>query len=118
MMSGYDIYKKVLLRLGFNSTDNHTVLSDGRVIMAKEFINQILSDLRLDEIEDMTAKIKCSKAQGEAVCYGVAMLMALSEGDSEKNKLFTDLYNAKRASVLSEVSFIEDTLPSAENGGV
>lgn len=112
-MSGYDIYKKSLLRLGYNDSN----ISDSKISMAKELINQILSDLRLEEINDISSEIKTSGSHLEAICCGLAMLLSLSEGDSAKNQIFTDLYNAKRASVLSEVSFIEDKLPIAMSGG-
>ena len=117
-MSGYEVYKKELLRLGYNSSDNEVVFSDSRLLRAKELINQILSDLNIGQINELSSPINCSKAELEAVCYGVMMLLSLSEGESEKNKLFTDIYNAKRAAVLSRVSLIEDTLPKAESGGV
>lgn len=112
-MSGYDIYKKALLRLGYNDAG----INDSKISIAKELINQILSDLRLEPINEMSYKIKASRDHLEAVCCGLAMLLSLSEGDSAKNQLFTDLYNAKRAAILSEISFIEDKLPIAESGG-
>ena len=111
-MSGYDIYKKALLRLGYNSSG----INDNKISMAKELINQVLNDLKLEEINEMSSKIKASKSYLEAVCCGLAMLLSLSEGDSAKNQLFCDLYNAKRAAILSEISLIEDKLPIAGSG--
>lgn len=116
-MNGYELYKKALTRLGYNSSDNETVFSDSRMIRAKELINQILCDLKQPLIDELSANIKVSVEIAETLCCGLAMLLSLCEGDGTKNQLFTDIYNAKRASVLAEISFIEDTLPRAESGG-
>ena len=44
------------------------------------------------------------------------MLLAVSEGETEKNKLFAQIYNAKRAAVLCETQSVEDKLPSVSYG--
>ena len=45
------------------------------------------------------------------------MLMAFSEGDTGKDKLFTEIYNAKRAALLSKTDYVIDNLPVTESGG-
>lgn len=110
-MTGYDIYKKAILRLSYKDFENK--LS----VKALEFINQICTDLKLPNIESLNRNINCSPDVIEAVCCGLTMLLALSEGDSEKNIIYTNLYNSKRASVLSKIVCVEDVLPKTQNGG-
>ncbi len=109
-MSGYDIFKRAVIRLGFSDYENRL---SSRAI---EFINQICIDLKINTVERLSQEIEISDELCEALCCGVAMLLSFSEGDSEKNKLYCDLYNSKRASVLSKVCFVEDTLPKMSGG--
>lgn len=111
-MKGYDIYKKAVLRLGYNEGINERLLE-----RTPELMNQIAADLKLPEIKNLSENVAFSSVQIEALCCGTAMLLALCEGDGAKNKLFADIYNAKRAAVLSEITCVEDTLPIAESGG-
>lgn len=113
-MNGYDIYDRAMIRLGFKPAGKNEITDAGIISRAVEFINQIAADLKLRFIEDLSDNIDCSAELSEALCCGVAMLISLSEGDANKNVIFTALYNAKRTAVLSEKSFIEDALPIAE----
>ena len=45
------------------------------------------------------------------------MLISLIEGDSSKNRIFTALYNAKRASSLKAKAIIADVMPQTEVDG-
>lgn len=110
-MSGYDIFKKALLRLSYTKFENN--LS----VKALEFINQICIDLKLPAVENLSQEMNLSADIAEAVCCGLAMLLSLSEGDSEKNRIYTNMYNSKRAAVLSKTTYVEDVLPNFENGG-
>lgn len=116
-MNGYELCEKAYIRLGFNNKNTfspHSSTSKRDL----EFVNQILEDLRLNQLKELSCKVECSKEQAEAVCSGVAMLLSMCEGETEKNRLYTAVYNAKRAAVLGNVSKIEDTLPKAESGEV
>lgn len=110
-MTGYDIYKKALVRLSYKDFENK--LS----IKALEFINQICNDLKMPTIQSLSQNLDCSSDRIEAVCCGLMMLLTLSEGDSEKNNIYTNIYNSKRASVLSKTVYVEDVLPNIESGG-
>ncbi len=113
-MNGYEIYDKAAIRLGYKGTGKNEVLDTRLVGRALEFVNQIALDLKLGSVNDLSEDINCSACLSEALCCGTAMLMSLSEGDTNKNVIFTALYNAKRAAALSKTAFIEDTLPIAE----
>ena len=114
-MNGYDIYEKAVLRLGYKNTEESSVVDIRFTERTKEFINQILSDLKKEEIMDLNDEIALTPDFAEALCCGVAKLLSLSEGDTNKNVIFTALYNAKRTSVLSRKSNIEDLLPTMED---
>lgn len=113
-MNGYDVYDRAMIRLGYKATGKTEIMDTGIIGRAVELINQIAIDLKLKAIDELSDNIECSAELSEALCCGVAMLISLCEADANKNVIFTALYNAKRAAVLSGKSFIEDTLPIAE----
>ena len=113
-MTGNDIYLIVASLLGFNDAlgDAHpdTALRE-RTLVA---LNQIGADLcGMPPVKSLNDKIDLSSAFSEALPYGVAMLLSLTDGDSEKNGIFASLYNSKRAAVKSENTNIYDVLPKA-----
>lgn len=114
-MKGYDIYKKVLARSGFENGDE-IVLHNAQFANVLEMINQIAADLKVGEITELSEEVSYSNEITEAICCGVAMLLSLNEGDFEKNQIFAGIYNAKRAAVLGKITHVEDTLPVAESG--
>lgn len=111
-MTGYDIYSRALALLGYN--DQVSELLPKNVLFERTLmiINWLLSDLKCDKISKLSEVINISNQKIDAVCSGTAMLLALSCGDSEKNRIYTDIYNSKRASVLSDIKFVSDTLPT------
>ena len=104
-MNGYDIYKKSLLRLGLEKNEQkfHEV--------GFEYLNQIAADLKLGEIKNLSDELILSDDLRETVVTGVTMLLTLNIGDTIQNKLYTNLYNAKRAKVLSSNDTVSDVLP-------
>lgn len=110
-MNGYEIFKKAILRLGYDEALNKSF--DERSL---ELLNQITADLKLSVIENLVQPLLFTPEQNEALCCGLAMLLALSEGDAEKNQIFANLYNAKRAALLSEQQKIQDVLPTMVGG--
>jgi len=108
-MNGYDIFKKALVRLGLESFEQKLAER------AEEYLNEICADLNLQSIDSLSKEINLSTEYIEALTVGLSMMFSYSEGDTQKNKLFCDLYNAKRARVLSKTEKIQDTLPK---GGV
>ncbi len=112
-MTGFEIYNKAILRLGYNGSIN-----DRLIERAPELMKQIAEDLKLDCSIGLSEEIKVGDNIAEALCCGLTMLLALSESDGEKHKLYCDIYNAKRAAVLSTSCKVEDKLPVAESGDV
>ncbi len=115
-MTGNDVFNRVLNLLGYlNScdvrTDNENLLK-----RAPDIINQICFDLKIPNITRLSDKIEATPQALDALCYGASMIMTLVEGDGTKNKIFTDIYNAKRALALSCTDVIEDKLPKLDYG--
>ena len=115
-MTGYDIYKRVLNISGYHNFADDSFSKQVVLEKMPDIINKICFDLKIAEIKELEDIINATQKQIDALCYGTAMLLALSEGESEKNDLFTKIYNAKRAAVLCETQIIEDKLQSVSYG--
>lgn len=113
-MNGYEIYNKVLIRLGYKESESQDIINKRLTDGSLEAVNQILLDLKLEPVTALSKDINAAAPILEAVCCGVAMLLTVNIGDSNKNVIFTALYNAKRAAVLSITEHIKDNLPIAE----
>lgn len=114
-MTGYDVLKRasVLLRNSGAVELNGTAELSSQGI---EIINQISADLKADGISLLSQQLNITPAKEEALCYGAAMLLALCGGDSGRNKLFAEIYNAKRGTALAETATVADRLPTVTVG--
>lgn len=117
-MTGYDIYKRCMALMGYTESSGEVVIDHTLISRFTEFLNQIALDLKLPPVKNLSEKISASDAKADALCYGTAMLLSFSEGDMTKNQFFTNIYNSKRSSALSESSTISDVLPNVGSGGV
>ncbi len=115
-MSGLDILNKAILLLGYNKTAFSDNKNDFN-IRALDAINNICIDLNIPTIEALSSTITADARKFDALGTGVAMLLSLLEGDTNKNIIFTGLYNAKRANCLRSSAVIEDVMPY-DDGGV
>lgn len=115
-MTGYNIYKKICALLGYSvGSDSH---SDRRTERMTSIINQIAQDLKIDAISSLSEKIETTPQKKEALIYGCAMMLAVTESDSSHANLFGELYNAKRGAALSCTDTRQDTLPAPSEGGI
>ncbi len=108
-MTGYEILKKALQRLGIKNENNSLNLR------AVEYINQISADLNGGAIENLSDTLESSPELCEAITVGLVMLFSLTIGDTAANKIYTDLYNAKRAKLLSNSDTVTDKLPKGDS---
>ncbi len=115
-MTGNDIYRRVLGLLGYLNTNVVNANTDNFLKRAPDIINQICMDLKIPQISLLSDKIKANEKTLDALCYGTAMLMSLVDGDGAKNRIFTQIYNAKRTAALSSSEKIEDKLPFTSYG--
>ncbi|MBQ8202698.1 MAG: hypothetical protein IJZ75_00255 [Clostridia bacterium] len=111
-MKGYDFFEESMLLLGYTDSEGKLQDTTGLKSRAVAVINRILCDLGINlSIRRLSDEIEVTQKQKDAVIYGVAMLLAFSDGDGGKNKLFADIYNSKRAAVKGGNDKIRDTLP-------
>lgn len=114
-MTGYDLLKRAVSLLGYEGNDV-VLIRDKNPEVIKGFINQILCDLKIEEISDLSQTPSFDRTVAETVVYGLAMLLSLTEGESEKNRVFTDIYNKKRSAVLKNILSVKDVLPKITDG--
>lgn len=113
-MTGNDIYLTVTTLLGFSEalSDIHNDIALRERMLVT--LNRIGADLcDMPPVKSLNDGINLSSAFCEALIYGVAMLISLTDGDSEKNSIFTSLYNSKRAAAKAQKATVNDTLPKA-----
>ena len=115
-MTGYDVYKRVLNMSGYLNNDYIILDEQSLIIRIVDMINQICVDLKIDAISGLEDQIKTENYKVDALCYGVAMLLSISDNEPQKNALFTQIYNSKRGAVLSQKEYIEDKLPTISGG--
>ena len=113
-MTGYDIYKKVCSMMGYAyDTD---AAKEGRILRMTDIINRILSDLKAEGIASLSDPVILSAEKTEALLYGCAMMLAISESDSGTAAVFSEFYDVKRALALSDSASREDILPFPSRG--
>ena len=121
MKTGEQIWRQALLLLNYvdaygcvDRVDSAELWRRGLIL-----INQIYGELWRQEkgeetfvpLRSMKDPVLVSSHTVQAVMpYGVAMLLAQSEGDGDNQRLFTSLYNTKRTAVSREESR-RDVLP-------
>ena len=115
-MTGYDVIKRAMRLLGYSGEEGDPSESNGAAEKGLEIINQLLSDLDCGVVYSLLDSLCIPKAKEEALLYGAAMLLALTEGDANKNHLFSEMYNAKRGTALAEISGVKDCLPKVITG--
>lgn len=115
-MKGYEIYKRVLNLLGYINQDDIVTSDEALFRRALYAMNQILADLKQNEMKDLNCDINISKVTEEALVYGTAMMLSLIGGDSELNRVFTQVYNSKRSAALNEITAVTDVLPIVVEG--
>ncbi|MBQ6714854.1 MAG: hypothetical protein IJN15_04810 [Clostridia bacterium] len=113
-MKGSGIFDNAMKLLGYTDSSGEIQDSTGLKARATAAINRIIADLKLNIfIEKLTDEISISQSGEDALIYGTAMLLALSDNDGSKNQLFASIYNAKRSAFRGNKTFVKDNLPVA-----
>lgn len=116
-MNGYDLYRRALALLGYLDRDGAAADEEHLLRRAGDALVELCADLGVPPPAVFTDRLTASAQALEALPYGMAMLLALSEGDAESNHFFCGLYNAKRAAAKAARGQIRDVLPR-DDGGV
>lgn len=115
-MTGYDVLKRASGLLGASGAADAGADGKLAVMEGLEIINQLAADLKIDGLSSISGELDIPAAKAEALCYGAAMLLALNAGDAGKNRIFAEIYNAKRGTALAEKASITDRLPTVTVG--
>lgn len=120
-MTGQDCFKQALQLLGYTDTlgapdsISHTELYRRGLAV----INQLTDDLSMAETGELAEPLLSLREEiplsertaREVLPYGVAMLLALTQGDGDNQRVFAALYDQKRVSVSRRYERRADTLP-------
>ena len=119
LKTGKEVIERALCLLGYAGVGSAGGAWDPALLKrAAAAVSQIYHDLsRLDKGGDtglcsMDEEIKLSpETVNDVMPYGVAMLVAQSEGDWDSQALFSAIYSKKRCSVPRNKARIADVLP-------
>lgn len=111
-MTVNSIYNSTVKLLGYNNS--YLSLEDNDILKKRaiEFVNRIGFDLfEMPPVNNFLEEITVPFGCDDALIYGLCMLISLSEGDGDKNRIFTELYNARRAKLKAQTTKITDVFP-------
>ena len=114
-MTANDILQSALALSGQERAHELGFDGEGFRVRGLELVNRIADDLCAAEpAEELGDELHIPATAKNAAAYGVAMLLALCEGDSARNEAFGNIYNGLRATVKSKMTAVRDTLPKGE----
>ena len=120
-MTGDAVFRQAMRLLGYTNAQGE--VDGGREAglfrRATALVNQIYADLSAIEngeggepLERLSQELPLSlRTQTDVMPYGVAMLIAQSEGDDELQGYYASVYNQKRQAVHRREERIGDMLP-------
>ena len=121
-MTGTEVLRQAMSLLNYTDTNGNINAANNANLnkRALPLINQIYADLW--EARTEGAFFTALKSLGETldlndyVCYnilpyGVAMLLAQSDGDVDNQSLYASIYNQRRPAAFSRGGHIRDVLP-------
>ncbi len=101
-----EILKEALSILGYDFTNMMNSASFSNDCLS--LVNLALADIGKGRQESLEAVLDLSEKQRDVLIYGVARGITLYLGDTIKNGAITDIYNAKRKSILSSIGKIKN----------
>lgn len=119
-MNGKQLYERALILLHYVDAAGEPVYDAAGRKRAVTIVNQIAADLLFAKdpsaafapIARLEDELPLARWDAENVMpYGVAMLLAQSEGDADGQALFAAIYNRKRAAVGGFTETRRDVLP-------
>ena len=114
-MTGFDIYELALLLLGYTDSSAGVVADKAVEKQAICAINQTCLDIgNIEPIIKLSQTVTADKKAMEVIPYGVAMWLSLAQGDNNKNVIFSAIYNAKRATLKRDKTYIAEKMPNLE----
>lgn len=122
-MTGHDVVRQALALLNYTDTraDGSVPGGDGLNKRTLAFVNQIAAELWYRDntapyrpLTDLSAYVLLDDVTARTVLpYGVAMLIAQSDGDANNQTLYASLYDGRRVATRTG-DRIRDALPTTE----
>ena len=109
-MTVRQIFDNARILLGY-SLSTHSAAEYPFLFDALFIFNGIYTDLFGKTAESIESVITLSATELDAVYYGIAMLIATYAGDTPRQNMLTEIYNAKRARIKSAISSVQNVLP-------
>ncbi len=120
-MTGNEIFRQALSLLSYpNANGSVDAVNDAELHKrALPLVNQIYADLwsivtdaRFEPLASLTQQVPMAPyVLTNVMPYGVAMLIAQTDGDADNQAMYASLYNQKRSSARSGSDRVEDRLP-------
>ncbi len=120
-MTGQEVFKQAISLLGYTDTlgEPDSVQHTELYKRGLAIVNQLLCDLSKAESGVMAAPLTTLRqplpisdaSARDILPYGVAMLLAASQGDGDHQALFAALYDQKRAGIRRGYERRADALP-------
>ncbi len=111
-MTGYDIYKSAMLKLGYTDINGTVENEEPYKKLALSTVNEIIGELCGKEpIKNLSDEINADKSIKAVCVYGLASFLSAYNHDCEKNAIMTEIFNAKRSAYLSSNSRIKNVSP-------
>lgn len=87
---------------------------NGEMITAANTIGGELKDYKA--VKTFSDETGLDGTAADALVYGICMMLTLINSDTEKNRVFAEIYNAKRAAAKCENVKIKNTLSDTLRG--
>lgn len=120
-MTGQEVFRQALRLLGYTDTrgEPDSVQHTELYKRALPLLNQIVCDVAVIETDETAAPLTAlsqplplsERAVREAAPYGLAMLLAASQGDGDQQAFFAALYDQKRNGLRRVFERRADVLP-------
>lgn len=104
-MKAIDLYKMGLITSGTDGDEEFITGRDGADELF--FINKVLTDLKIPAVHSIGEEIEVSLPTADAISAGIAYHLSLRASDRDRSGFLCDLYNAKRASALSQITRVK-----------
>ncbi len=105
-----DIYKFGVILSGI-SGDEECPIAENENTPILFYINKALSDLNIEPLNSINEELNVSPTVKEALTAGVAYYLSLCASYSNRVSFLSDMYNAKRATALSCIKTVKNTMP-------
>ncbi len=120
-MTGQDIFRQALMLLNYTNAHGTVEALNNAELYRRSLpiVNQIYADLwkiqRTDEFVPLSSMTEAVRLETHTVMnsmiYGVAMLVAQTDGDVDNQSLYATLYNQRRSAACIRSERVADCMP-------